>query len=245
MKHHVVFCYNNHGAHVASCTIDTGAEDFAPGTERWLTAIKGKARAEVNCAVCIVSWQELVEDVPATEGDFPGNYGPEVVQREKTFEEKRDEGAARGLAEHARRKAAIEASRHRCGDCGHFPPACTEHVAAICTRAGVLVTDTTRTLCRHFSEKELFVDKHNCADCDHMPKWATAIAPEFCKAMGVLVGDSTWVSCPKFVMKGTLAPEQRCGDCLYLHPGGCNLLDRHVNANTIGRCGKFAAKVTP
>lgn len=87
--------------------------------------------------------------------------------------------------------------------------------------------------------------KKRCGDCDHMPKWATAIAPEFCKAMGILVADNTRVTCHKFVTKGTLAPEQRCGDCLYLHPGGCNLLDRHVNANTIGRCGKFSAKVTP
>jgi hypothetical protein len=198
MKHHVVFCYNDHGAHVASCTIDTGAEDFAPGTERWLTAIKGKVQAEVNCVVCIMSWQELVEDLPATEEDFPGNYGPEVVQREKTFEEKRGEGVARGLAEYARKKAAIEAA------------------------------------------------KHNCRDCDHMPKWAAVEAPEFCKAMGILVTDTTRTTCRKFVTKGTLAPEQRCGDCLYLHPGGCNLLDRHVNANTIGRCGRFAAKeVTP
>jgi hypothetical protein len=87
--------------------------------------------------------------------------------------------------------------------------------------------------------------KKCCGDCDHMPKWATAAAPEFCKARGMLVGDNTRVTCHKFVTKGTLAPEQRCGDCLYLHPGGCNLLDRTVNANTIGRCGKFSAKVTP
>lgn len=191
MKHHVVFCYNDHGAHMASCTINTGAEDFAPGTARWLTAIKGKIQAEVNCVVCIMSWQELVEDTPATEEDFPGNYGPEVAQALGT-------ALSRGLEERSARIAAIEAA------------------------------------------------KHNCRDCDHMPKWATVEAPEFCKAMGILVTDTTRITCRKFVTKGTLAREQRCGDCLYLHPGGCNLLDRHVNANTIGRCGRFAAKgVTP
>jgi hypothetical protein len=198
MKHHVVFWYNDHGAHVASATIETEGVDGVPGTERWLESIRKNCHDTVKASVVIMSWQELVEDVPATEEDFPGNYGPEVMQREKTFEEKRDEGVVRGLAEHARRKAAIEAA------------------------------------------------KHNCRDCDHMPKWATVEAPEFCKAMGILVTDTTRTTCRKFVTKGTLAPEQRCGDCLYLHPGGCNLLGRTVNANTIGRCGKFNAKeVTP
>jgi hypothetical protein len=65
MKHHVVFWYNDHGAHVASSTIETRSEEFAPGTERWLVAIKGKLQAEVNQLVTIASWQEFVEDLPA------------------------------------------------------------------------------------------------------------------------------------------------------------------------------------
>ena len=62
MKHHVVFWYNDHAAHVASTTIETAALDFAPGTERWLVAVKGKCQAEVNQVVTVVSWQEFVEE---------------------------------------------------------------------------------------------------------------------------------------------------------------------------------------
>lgn len=182
MKHHVVFCYNDHGSHVASTTVETEAYDPLPGSVDWLTMVKGKCQAEVNQIVVIMSWQALLET------------GTVVIP---VTTEEGDASLARGLAARAERVSAIEAS------------------------------------------------KHNCGDCDHMPKWATASSPEFCKTRGILVGDNTRTTCHKFVVKGTLAPEHHCGDCLYLHPGGCNLLDRNVNANTIGRCGKFSAKVTP
>jgi hypothetical protein len=182
MKHHVVFCYQEHGAVIASTTVETEAYDPLPGSEAWLEMIKQKCTDAVNYDVVVMSWQALLET---------GTVAPHVLNEDG------DATLARGLAARNERIAAIEAAKKRCGD------------------------------------------------CDHMPKWATAAAPEFCKAMGILVSKDTRVTCHKFVTKGTLAPEQRCGDCLYLHPGGCNLLDRHVNANTISRCGKFSAKVTP
>jgi hypothetical protein len=186
MKHHVVFCYNDHGAVIVSTTVETEAYDPLPGSEAWLEMVKEKCADVVNYDVVVISWQALLET---------GTVAPSA---DRVTPEDGDAALARGLAARNERIAAIEAAKKCCGD------------------------------------------------CDHRPKWATDSSPEFCKAMGILVGDNTRVTCHKFVTKGTLAPEQRCGDCLYLHPGGCNLLDRHVNANTIGRCGRFAAKgVTP
>jgi hypothetical protein len=85
-------------------------------------------------------------------------------------------------------------------------------------------------------------DKKRCGDCVRFNEGLTTM----CSTAGMLVTPATRTTCRHFTPKVALAATRCCGDCVYLQPSGCNLLNRNVNASTVGPCGKFVAKeVTP